>query len=130
MELNLPTFFEQATLTKIRKVFTLLTNEPYLNEETHEKMMLFFKDWQEWLFSEIDKGKNRYVTAYDAEIKAKRNVASYGSLPPSKVYTEQLSEAKKELKSADRWLKARKRELEKSSKLIHEYEKTVKPNFN
>ena len=45
LQLSLPAFFEQSTLTSCRKVFKLLTREPYRNEEAHEKLTWFFTDW-------------------------------------------------------------------------------------
>jgi hypothetical protein len=98
MRLNLPIFFDDAPIGNVRKVFKLMTVEPWRNEETREKLRQFFPEWEQALKDRLSLSESDLKAAkQDTEAK-RRTMASFGSY-----LDESIAAAKRQLAAVKRW---------------------------
>ena len=114
MELYLPVFFEQATLGNIRKVFKLLRDHAWENDDAHETLDRFFPEWEQTLKDRLAQCEIDLKAAkQDAEDK-RRIVSALGS-----TLDEQIEQAK-------RWLAHAKKRAKKRPEEVSEYTAALK----
>jgi len=79
LELNLPYYFENMSLEKIRKVFKLIDDRPFYNVTAYETLDLFFPEWERDLEAKLERDKTELAVAKaDAEGK-RRALEAWGS---------------------------------------------------
>jgi hypothetical protein len=102
LTLNLPIYFDEMPLGKIRKVFKLLEERPDQNETAHERLDLFFTAWERDTKDRSDLLTAELETARrDAEDK-RRTVAVMGSTLDERIEQEKhVFERAKRLKKTD-----------------------------
>ncbi len=115
MQLHLPIFLDMSTLDDIRRVFKMLTVEPWRNEDTCEKLRQFFPEWEQALKDQFDA-----AAAYQkAAESAMQEVMHYH--PRSSGYRER----KKELAQSIGAVKRAKTAIERCGKVRNAYNKIL-----
>lgn len=111
--LNLPIFFEEQGLDKIRKVFKLIDERVYQNETAIETLSRFWPEWEQTLKHRLDSTQAALETArIDAENK-RRTVAALGS-----ALDENIAQARSRVAEGKKWLAhARKRRKPKPEEI-------------
>ena len=114
LTLNLPVYFEEMTIEKIRKVFKLIADRPYQNETARETLDQFFPAWVQDIKDRLGRAEADLTAAKrDAEEK-RRTVAALGS-----TLDENIAQAK-------RWLAHAKKRRTKRPDEISEYTAALK----
>ena len=113
MTLVLPLYFAEMPMEKIRKVFKLLRDRAWQNDEAWETLDAFFPAWREELLDKLERLKAELSTAKrDAEEK-RRTLAALGS-----AYDEHVQQARNRIAEGKKWLAhAKKRRKPKPEEL-------------
>ena len=120
LTLNLPIFFEEQSLSDIRKVFKLISDRIYQNETALEKLDHFWPEWEQTLKNHLEQVTTELETAQkDAEGK-KRFVEGFGA-----ALDEIISKTKDRIAEGKKWL-AQAQNLRKSKpEEINEIKETL-----
>lgn len=125
LQLNLPIFFEEATLEKIRKVFKLLAVEPCRNESTLILLQRFFPLWQKALETRLESSKIAEKAALSMVRDAERQISCFGTMATKEMKSKLKLEQNK-LRSATRAVRRSTADLERCGKIINAYNQITK----
>lgn len=116
LTLNLPIFFEDTTLTKIRKALSLLTVDPWDNRETVDVLGPYLEEWMEELQGSITSAK-AIEQAYQKSVSGLQSqIACFGSMATPEM-KKQLLEEQRQHKAAAQRVKSCQATFTKANKI-------------
>ena len=128
LTLKLPIYFDEAGMEQVRKVFKLIRDRPWQNDNTHETLDQFFPAWERDLKDRLEQTTARLTAAkLDAEAK-RRTVAAMGSVFEENIKQAQarLAHARKRAKKNPDEVQEYKDALQRAKKPKTDHENAVK----
>jgi len=123
LTLALPVYFDEQSLEKIRKVFKLIRDRPWQNEDAIETLDQFFPAWKTSLKNDLDRAASEELAAAQKVKGSQSNVACFGSMV-TKAMKDDLRTKQKDLKHATSAVKRAKAAIERGGKIIDAYQST------
>ena len=91
LEILIPDYFEEMPIYKIRKIYKLLRERHWQNEETLRNLNLFFQNWELELTNRVTRAANELQTAELAAEETRKQVACFGTMA-AKVLKKEFNE--------------------------------------
>ena len=122
MTLNLPAFFSNVSLVKIRKMLKLLSERPYQNQTAFEVLDQFFPTWEQHLKQQLESDTQEMKIVEQTARAAESEIACFGTMASKKMKAE-LQKEQSILKKALFKVKRTKSALERCGKIKNAYYK-------
>ena len=124
LQLNIPAFFDGASVTSIKRAFALLREDLRENGDVVSRLRIALADWIFFIHCNCSSARRRVREAADTLSKDEALIAAFGSLATTEM-KKRLKLERRELKDARAVAKSLHVRLERALKIKNIFEESV-----